>query len=39
MTTHQSNAEEMINALPIIEVRADTARCSGVNELGLGHPV
>ena len=39
MHTHKSNAEELINALPIVEVRANTARCSGVNELGLGHPV
>ncbi|CDW74578.1 UNKNOWN [Stylonychia lemnae] len=37
--THQSNAEELINAFPIVEVQGETARCSGVNELGLGHPV
>ena len=37
--THKSNAEELINALPIVEVDGDTARCTGVNELGLGHPV
>jgi uncharacterized Zn-finger protein len=37
--THKSNAEELVNALPIVEVDGDTARCTGVNELGLGHPV
>ena len=37
--SHKSNAEELINALPIVEVEGDTARCTGVNELGLGHPV
>ncbi len=37
--SHKTNAEEMINALPIVEVDGDTARCTGVNELGLGHPV
>ena len=37
--THKSNAEELINALPVVEVDGDTARCTGVNELGLGHPV
>ena len=39
MKTHKTNAEELINALPIVEVDGDTARCTGVNELGLGHPV
>ena len=39
MNTHGSNAEELINNLPIVEVRGNTARCTGVNELGLGHPV
>ena len=38
-TTHKSNAEELINKLPVIEVEGDTVRCSGVNELGYGHPV
>ena len=37
--THKSNAQELINALPIIEVEGDTARCTGVNEFGYGHPV
>ena len=37
--THKSNPEELINSLPIVEVDGDTARCIGVNELGLGHPV
>ena len=37
--SHKTNAEELINALPIVEVDGDTARCTGVNELGLGHPV
>ncbi len=37
--SHKSNAEELINALPVVEVTGDTARCTGVNELGLGHPV
>ena len=39
MKTHKTNAEELINALPVVEVDGDTARCTGVNELGLGHPV
>ena len=39
MKTHGSNAEELINELPIVQVRGNTARCMGVNELGLGHPV
>lgn len=39
MKTHLTNAEELINAMPIVEVDGDTARCSGVNEMGLGHPV
>ena len=39
MKSHKTNAEELINALPIVEVQGDTARCTGVNELGLGHPV
>lgn len=39
MKTHKSNAEELINAIPVVEVDGDTARCTGVNELGLGHPV
>ena len=34
-----TNAEELINALPIVKVRGNVARCTGVNELGLGHPV
>jgi len=37
--THKTNAEELINSLPIVEVDGDTARCSGVNQFGLGHPV
>ena len=37
--THKTNAEELINSLPIVEVHGDTARCTGVNQLGLGHPV
>ena len=37
--THKTNAEELINSLPIVEVDGDTARCTGVNQLGLGHPV
>ena len=37
--THGSNAEELINQLPVVEVHGNTARCSGVNELGLGHPI
>ena len=39
MKSHKTNAEELINALPVVEVDGDTARCTGVNELGLGHPV
>ena len=37
--THMTNAEELINELPIIQVRANYVRCTGVNEIGLGHPV
>ena len=37
--SHRTNAEELVNALPVVEVDGDTARCTGVNELGLGHPV
>ena len=37
--SHKTNAEELINHLPVVEVDGDTARCTGVNELGLGHPV
>ena len=39
MHTHGSNSEELINSMPIVEVRGNVARCTGVNELGLGHPV
>ena len=39
MKTHGSNAEELINNLPVVQVHGNTARCTGVNELGLGHPV
>ena len=38
-TTHQSNAEELINRMPIVEVHGSVVRCTGVQELGLGHPV
>ena len=37
--THQTNAEELINSMPIIEVKGNQVRCTGVQELGLGHPV
>lgn len=37
--THKSNAEELINTLPIVEVHGNVTRCAGVQELGLGHPV
>ena len=39
MHTHGSNAEELVNSMPIVMVKGNTARCMGVNELGLGHPV
>eukprot|EP00351_Strombidinopsis_sp_SopsisLIS2011_P000765 CAMPEP_0116887502 /NCGR_PEP_ID=MMETSP0463-20121206/22023_1 /TAXON_ID=181622 /ORGANISM="Strombidinopsis sp, Strain SopsisLIS2011" /LENGTH=98 /DNA_ID=CAMNT_0004550329 /DNA_START=97 /DNA_END=393 /DNA_ORIENTATION=+ len=39
LDTHLTNAEELINELPIIEVHGTVARCTGVNERGLGHPV
>jgi hypothetical protein len=29
--SHQTDGEELINALPIVEVSADVARCTGVN--------
>ena len=35
-----TNAEELVNDLPVVEVQSGgTVRCTGVNELGLGHPV
>ena len=37
--THKSNAQELINAIPVIEVDGDVARCTGANEFGYGHPV
>ena len=37
--THGTNAEELINSMPIIEVHGTVARCTGVHEMGLGHPV
>ena len=37
--THLTNAEELINELPIVEVSGNVTRCLGVQELGLGHPV
>ena len=37
--THLTNAEELINNLPIIEVHANVVRCTGVNQQSLGHPV
>ena len=39
MKTHGSNAEELVNSMPIVMVKGNTARCMGVNGLGLGHPV
>ena len=37
--THGSNAEELVNQMPIVQVHGNTARCTGVNAIGLGHPV
>ena len=37
--THKSNAQELIAAVPVIEVDGDVARCTGINEYGYGHPV
>ena len=37
--THKSNAQELISAMPVVEVEGDIARCTGVNEFGYGHPV
>ena len=37
--THKSNAQELIASMPVIEVDTDVVRCTGVNELGYGHPV
>ena len=39
MVTHGTNAEELINNLPIVEVHGGSVRCTGVHEYGLGHPV
>jgi uncharacterized Zn-finger protein len=37
--THGTNAEELINALPIVKVTRSVVRCTGTNEWSLGHPV
>ena len=37
--THMSNAEELINDLPIVMVHGSVTRCTGVQGMGLGHPV
>ena len=37
--THKTNAEELINKMPIIEVDGDVSRCTGVHGMNLGHPV
>lgn len=37
--THKSNAEELIIQVPPVEVEGHIARCTGVNEMGYGHPV
>eukprot|EP00826_Nyctotherus_ovalis_P007058 TRINITY_DN11739_c0_g1_i1.p1 TRINITY_DN11739_c0_g1~~TRINITY_DN11739_c0_g1_i1.p1 ORF type:complete len:110 (+),score=21.12 TRINITY_DN11739_c0_g1_i1:156-485(+) len=34
-----TNAEELLQRVPVIEVDGDTARCAGVKNLLLGHPV
>lgn len=34
-----TNAEELVNDLPVVMVEGNVARCSGVNEFSLGHPV
>ncbi len=37
--THKTNAEELINAVPVIEVDDNVAMCYGVSDFGWGHPV
>ncbi len=37
--THKSNAQELINQVPVVEVDGDIARCTGVQEMGYGHPL
>ena len=37
--THKSDAQELISAIPVIEVDGSVARCTGVHEYGYGHPV
>ena len=37
--THKSNAQQLINNLPVVEVDDDVVRCGGVHEHGHGHPV
>ena len=37
--THKSNGQELIASMPVIEVDGNVARCTGVNEIGMGHPV
>ena len=34
-----TNAEELINEMPIVKVRGSVVRCTGVQGMGLGHPV
>jgi NADH dehydrogenase (ubiquinone) Fe-S protein 6 len=36
--THKSNAEELINEIPPIEVDDNIAICYGVSDYGWGHP-
>jgi len=37
--THLSNAEEWVHKIPPIVVDDDVVRCSGVQTMGMGHPV
>ena len=34
-----TNAEELVNDLPIVMVHGGVTRCTGVQGMGLGHPV
>jgi len=37
--THKSNSQEIITQVPPVEVDGDVARCTGVHEMGFGHPL
>ena len=36
--THMSNAEELVQSVPVVEVADDVVRCMGGTSAGMGHP-